>query len=159
MDDLQKSRGDQNPSSPTAQWQQGGGTVSPAGFVPMGLVLVPTGMRVDVTKAEAVVGRHTDADVRLPLPDVSRKHCRFVFADGRWHVLDLNSTNGVYVNNKRVDQAGLNHRDRVKIGGFTFEVDLPPAKPVEKRPKPSADGETGIVQMPRPGDGGRRKAS
>jgi pSer/pThr/pTyr-binding forkhead associated (FHA) protein len=78
-----------------------------------------------------LVGRHTDADVRLQLPDVSRRHCRFVFADRRWQVFDLNSLNGIFVNGIRVRHCLLCHRDQVQIGGCTFEVDLPLERPSE----------------------------
>jgi pSer/pThr/pTyr-binding forkhead associated (FHA) protein len=71
-----------------------------------------------------VIGRHTGADVRLPLPDVSRRHCRCLFIDGTWHILDLNSLNGVWVNERPVQQAVLRQGDNVHIGGFTFTVDL-----------------------------------
>src|SRR5689334_11928171 len=52
--------------------------------IPLRLILLPSGMIVDLTEAEVIVGRHSDADVRLPLPDVSRRHCRFVWCDGAW---------------------------------------------------------------------------
>lgn len=100
---------------------------TPPDFTPLRLVLVPSGMRIELAKADNLIGRHDSADVRLPLPDVSRRHCRFVFAQSRWNVLDLNSLNGVIVNNKRVTQAVLRHGDRIRIGGFVFQVDLPGA--------------------------------
>jgi predicted component of type VI protein secretion system len=91
---------------------------------PMRLVLQPSGWSLDLTKPELVLGRHTSADVRLPLPDVSRRHCRFAFTDGIWHVFDLNSLNGIYVNGEQVRHAILHHRDELRIGGFTFRVEL-----------------------------------
>ncbi len=91
-------------------------------LTPLRLVLLPSGMTVDLTRPEVVVGRHSDTDVRLPLPDVSRRHCRFVWRDGGWHVHDMNSLNGVYVNDRRVAQQPLRHGDTVRIGGFTFRV-------------------------------------
>jgi pSer/pThr/pTyr-binding forkhead associated (FHA) protein len=98
---------------------------APAGFVPLGLVLLPSGMRVDLTKPNTLVGRHSSADVRLPLPDVSRQHCRFIFQHSAWNVLDLDSLNGVFVNNERVQRAVLHQGDRVRVGGFVFQVELP----------------------------------
>ncbi len=92
--------------------------------VPMKLVLQPSGMAVELTKPATVVGRHTSADLRLPLPDVSRQHCRFVFADHCWQVYDLNSLNGVFVNHQRVKHAQLHHGDLVRLGSFTFQVDI-----------------------------------
>jgi pSer/pThr/pTyr-binding forkhead associated (FHA) protein len=96
----------------------------PADFAPLRLILDPGGASVVADKPSVLIGRHTDADVRLPLPDVSRRHCRLLFADGRWQVIDLNSLNGVHVNGEQVLQAGLDHGDRLKIGGFIFVVDL-----------------------------------
>lgn len=100
-------------------------TGTPAGALfPLKLTLQPGGLSVQLTQADTLVGRHHDADLRLPLPDVSRRHCRFLFADSCWQVIDLNSTNGVYVNTERVDRTILRHHDTIRIGGFTFVVDL-----------------------------------
>jgi hypothetical protein len=91
---------------------------------PLRLVLQPSGWSIDLTRPELVLGRHMCADVRLPLPDVSRRHCRFACMDGIWHVFDLNSLNGIYVNGEQVRHAVLHHRDELRIGGFTFRVEL-----------------------------------
>lgn len=115
MDDSRQPQGAANPPRPTLD------------VIPLGLVLLPSGMRVDLTKAETLVGRHSSADVRLPLPDVSRHHCRFVFQESAWHVIDLDSLNGVFVNNQRVKRAPLRNGDRVRIGGFVFQVEVPAA--------------------------------
>jgi pSer/pThr/pTyr-binding forkhead associated (FHA) protein len=93
-------------------------------LVPLRLVLQPSGWSIDLTKPEVVLGRHTSADIRLPLPDVSRRHCRFVYAEGIWHVFDLNSLNGIFVNGEPARHAILHHRDQVRIGGFTFLVEI-----------------------------------
>jgi pSer/pThr/pTyr-binding forkhead associated (FHA) protein len=92
--------------------------------VPLRLRLRPGRLAVELTHSGMVFGRHSSADVRLPLPDVSRRHCRFVCEDGRWQVIDLDSLNGVFVNDAPVRQAELHDGDRVRIGGFVFEVDL-----------------------------------
>jgi len=97
-------------------------------FAPLQLVLVPTGLSVELTKTDQIVGRHSTADVRLPLGDVSRRHCRFVFAAGLWKVIDLDSMNGVYVNDERVKEVVLKHGDRIRIGSFIFEARLAAAK-------------------------------
>lgn len=96
----------------------------PEGFVPLRLVLVPSGYAVQLTRVDCLIGRHSDADVRLPLPDVSRHHCRFLWVDGQWQVTDLGSLNGTFVNDQPVRQATLRADDRVRIGGFTFRVEL-----------------------------------
>jgi pSer/pThr/pTyr-binding forkhead associated (FHA) protein len=90
-------------------------------ILPLRLVL-PGSTPIDFKRSGMVVGRHSKADVRLPLPDVSRRHCRFVFSRGSWQVIDLNSLNGVFVNGVRVSGAKLFNGDRLRIGGFLFEV-------------------------------------
>ncbi len=96
----------------------------PADFAPLRLRLQPGGLSVELTRPSVLIGRHSDADVRLALPDVSRRHCRFVFADGGWQVQDLNSLNGVWVNGERLQHAALTQNDFVRIGSLTFLVDL-----------------------------------
>lgn len=100
-----------------------GGT-DPDAVVPMKLTMYPHGVTVEVAKPDTLVGRTSGVDLRLPLADVSRQHCRFIYKDQLWQVVDLDSLNGVYVNDERVTHAVLRHRDIVRIGGFTFEVDL-----------------------------------
>jgi pSer/pThr/pTyr-binding forkhead associated (FHA) protein len=97
---------------------------APPEFVAMRLVLQPSGATIDVTRPDMLIGRHTEADIRLPLPDVSRRHCRLVFTEGCWQVIDLDSLNGVQVNGEQVLQAPLGHGDLLRVGGFTFAVDL-----------------------------------
>jgi pSer/pThr/pTyr-binding forkhead associated (FHA) protein len=93
-------------------------------FIPLRLVLQPSGYGVDLLKPDVVLGRHSQADIRLPLPDVSRRHCRFVCENGQWRVYDLASLNGIYINGDRLQQGELHEGDCLVIGGFTFEVNL-----------------------------------
>jgi pSer/pThr/pTyr-binding forkhead associated (FHA) protein len=97
---------------------------TPPDFYPLRLIHQPSGRPLELIRPIVLVGRHTEADVRLPLPDVSRRHCRFTFSEGRWQVHDLNSLNGVYVNHQAVQRADLQQGDLVRIGGFVFTVDL-----------------------------------
>ncbi len=96
----------------------------PADFVPLRLILQPSGAAVELTQPDMLIGRHSKADVRLPLPDVSRRHCRFLFGQGVWQVIDLNSLNGVFLNGEPIRQATVRQGDLIRIGGFTFAVDL-----------------------------------
>jgi pSer/pThr/pTyr-binding forkhead associated (FHA) protein len=104
--------------------------VAPAEFVPLRLTLQPGGQALDVNKSEVIVGRHSQADVRLPLPDVSRRHCRLIWSNGIWRVFDLQSLNGIYVNDRLVAEAILHPGDTLRIGAFTFSV----AIAVDKQP-------------------------
>lgn len=127
-------------------WPRIESTVPPP-FIPLRLRLQDCDLVVTLTKPDMTFGRHTDADVRLPLPDVSRRHCRFVFADGGWHVFDLDSLNGVHVNGVRVKQKTLGHNDTLRLGGFTFLVDLRAAEvsPVTEAFDPALTTQPGEV--------------
>jgi pSer/pThr/pTyr-binding forkhead associated (FHA) protein len=129
----------------------------PQPFVPLRLAVQPGGGGVELTRPEMVFGRHSDADVRLHLPDVSRRHCRFVFSDGQWKVFDLQSTNGVYVNEQRTEHAVLHHRDLIRIGGYTFEVNLGEGPvPDARKTVPTI---AGVLPDALPDGAPRRKAS
>jgi pSer/pThr/pTyr-binding forkhead associated (FHA) protein len=75
-------------------------------------------------KAGAVktVGRAPRADFVLDVALVSRLHCRLTAGDDQLEVLDLASTNGTYVNDKRVAKARLATGDRLRIGRVELTV-------------------------------------
>jgi pSer/pThr/pTyr-binding forkhead associated (FHA) protein len=96
----------------------------PPAFFPLKLMIKPGGSILELTRPDMLMGRHSQSDIRLPLPDVSRRHCRLLFTEGAWHVFDLDSLNGVFVNGEPVRHAVLHDHDVLAIGGFQFEVDL-----------------------------------
>lgn len=53
---------------------------------------------------------------------VSKKHCTFHVQAGRLSVEDHNSSNGVFVNGKKITNSELRAKDRLVIGEFTLEV-------------------------------------
>jgi FHA domain-containing protein len=63
-----------------------------------------------------VLGRGTEADVRLPDTGVSRKHVDVQLAGGIATVEDLGSTNGTLVNGRRVGRQQLADGDVIRIG-------------------------------------------
>lgn len=63
------------------------------------------------------IGRATGADFIVDAALVSRVHCRLTaLPTGELEVRDLESTNGTYVNGKRVEQARLATGDRLTVG-------------------------------------------
>jgi pSer/pThr/pTyr-binding forkhead associated (FHA) protein len=97
-------------------------------FQPLRLRLQPGDQVIDLTQPDVLLGRQSDADLRMPQPDVSRQHCRFQFADGAWQILDLDSLNGVYVNGARVRRvAVLQPGDQIRICGIELDVEDPKA--------------------------------
>lgn len=79
-------------------------------------------------REEITVGRVQGNDLMLPKGNVSKRHARLIFRDGRFIVTDLNSTNGTYVNRRRISQATIvREGDRVYIGDFVLRIDPPEA--------------------------------
>lgn len=104
--------------------------------IPLRLRVLPDGWSVELAKPAVLVGRHSDVELRLAYPDVSRRHCRLVFADGLWRVHDLDSLNGLYVNGERMHEATLYEGDRLKIGEATLVVtEAPLSEPVVSGPQ------------------------
>lgn len=86
-------------------------------------------MEIQVKHSPEVIGRHTDCKVRIPDPSVSRQHCEISVADGKIMLRDLGSSNGTFVNRKRITQIELSAGDMLAIGKFIFvlRVDGKPA--------------------------------
>lgn len=78
---------------------------------------------VEVERAETVVGRHRDCDLRIPSADVSRRHCILRVVEEILSIEDLGSMNGSYLNGERViGLKNVQDGDRLEIGPVTFAV-------------------------------------
>ena len=76
--------------------------------------------------AELTVGRVQGNELMLPKGNVSKRHARLLYRDGRFIVTDLNSTNGTYVNRRRITQATIvREGDRIYVGDFVLRIELP----------------------------------
>ena len=73
--------------------------------------------------AVKTVGRVTGADFIVDAALVSRVHCRLTATDDALEVVDLSSTNGTFVNDKRIEKAKLSAGDRLRIGRVELTVD------------------------------------
>jgi pSer/pThr/pTyr-binding forkhead associated (FHA) protein len=69
------------------------------------------------------VGRATRADFIVDAPLVSRLHCRLESDADELEVIDLSSTNGTFVNGKRIKRAHLRTGDRLRVGRVELSVD------------------------------------
>ena len=73
--------------------------------------------------AVKTVGRAPRADFIVDAALVSRLHCRLSAEDDRLEVVDLSSTNGTYVNDKRVQRAVLTSGDRLRVGRLELTIE------------------------------------
>jgi pSer/pThr/pTyr-binding forkhead associated (FHA) protein len=69
------------------------------------------------------MGRAAGVDFVVDAALVSRVHCRLTLHQGdRLEVEDLGSTNGTFVNDRKVDRAALQTGDRLKVGRVEFLI-------------------------------------
>lgn len=73
--------------------------------------------------AVKTVGRATRADFIVDAALVSRVHCRLTATDRHVEVEDLSSTNGIFVNDKKVRRAHLAKGDRLRVGRVELTVE------------------------------------
>lgn len=65
----------------------------------------------------SLIGRTPSLEVQLQDDGVSRRHARIIRdADGSAKLVDLDSTNGTYINGRRIHAEGLREGDRIRIG-------------------------------------------
>jgi hypothetical protein len=80
------------------------------------LVVDGPGTRHQLSAGRNVIGRGTEADIRLPDTGVSRKHVDVVLENGTAVAEDLGSTNGTLVNGRRITRQPLSDGDVIRIG-------------------------------------------
>ncbi|MCL2824019.1 MAG: FHA domain-containing protein, partial [Polyangiaceae bacterium] len=78
-------------------------------------------------RTEINVGRVQGNELMLPKGNVSKHHARLLSRDGRFIVTDLKSTNGTYVNGRRITQATIvREGDKIYVGDFILRLESPP---------------------------------
>jgi serine phosphatase RsbU (regulator of sigma subunit) len=80
--------------------------------------------RVSIPATGVTVGRVAPADVTIPVPDVSRKHCRIEIQSGWASIEDLGSTNGTFLGGQKLTQRRrLHNGDVVSLGSFDLRYE------------------------------------
>ena len=79
------------------------------------------GQLFPLESGESIVGRGGQANVKLPDDGISRKHCRLLRRGPEVIIEDLQSANGTYVNDERVEVARvLRDGDKIRLGATTI---------------------------------------
>lgn len=82
--------------------------------------------QLDLESPEVSIGRLEDNDICLPKSNVSKHHARLVFKDDRYVLLDQKSTNGTYVNGRRISAPMVVRKgDKIYIGDFILTLAAP----------------------------------
>lgn len=79
--------------------------------------------QLEFDKAEVTIGRVQGNDVVLPKGNISKRHSRIVLKDGKFIIIDMQSTNGTYVNGKKITTPQvIKATDKIYIGDFTLQL-------------------------------------
>ena len=106
--------------------------------------------RVFALKQEMLVGRSNECDITLAAAHLSRQHAKLLINNGQLYVKDLDSSNGTYVNGKRVAEARVKRGDELRFDTLSFGVIGPTddidkttvrSVPVGKSAKPAGKGQ------------------
>lgn len=81
--------------------------------------------KVDLDDAKILIGRSDICDVSINSRYVSKHHALLVRTDSALHLLDLNSTNGTFVNSVQVETRVLQHDDIISIGNHGIKLKFP----------------------------------
>jgi hypothetical protein len=101
--------------------------------------------RIRLNMARMLIGRHPWNDVQLDDDSVSRHHAMLVRESGHWTVVDLNSTNGIRVNDRETRQQRLRPGDVVEVGRFRLVLNEG-AGPARNMPAAGDVSETTILR-------------
>ena len=81
------------------------------------------GEQISLDDAPLLIGRGSDAAIRLDDDYVSTRHARIATSNEQWFVEDLGSTNGTYIGSQRLSQpTTLQLGSQIRIGKTTLEL-------------------------------------
>lgn len=93
------------------------------------MVIEVNGVRHPLVPPGLVIGRGSDADLRINDPGISRRHAEIKVTglgfDLDYEIVDLGSTNGITVDGRKVRQAVLGEGSRIEIGSTRMLVHAP----------------------------------
>lgn len=80
------------------------------------------GQEINIDR-DMLVGRHQDADILLQSAEISRRHAAFLLKEQGLWLQDLNSSNGTFVNEVRIqNETLLNSGDTIQFASLKFTV-------------------------------------
>ena len=89
------------------------------------------GLVFPLEKAILIVGRDKSAGIQLNHEFISENHAAIVGINGQFVLKDKGSTNGTFVNGKKVKEKILSHNDMIHFGPYQFQADMEWEPPVQ----------------------------
>lgn len=122
--------------------------------MPIHLEPLGEGPPIPLDRPIVFIGRHADCDIRIDSKKISRRHCCIVQLHDKLVVRDLGSTNGIYFNGQRVEEAVLAMQDEVQIANLRYQVIRADTTPIAAA-VPQAESISPLNENPEQGDFGR----
>lgn len=84
------------------------------------------GRRIPLGRVPLSIGRAPSNELHLEEESVSRRHCEIrqvteAAGPGAWHIVDVGSTNGTFVNDRPAADTALHHGDQIQVGRTIFK--------------------------------------
>src|SRR5580765_703683 len=115
--------------------------------MPAQLIALTDGPNILVDKPILLLGRHPECDVQIESRKISRRHCCIAQVNDYLVVRDLGSTNGIRVNDIRVQEGTLKAGDELMIGGNLYRVSWEPTfEPADPSPNAARHLEPAVDQ-------------
>jgi pSer/pThr/pTyr-binding forkhead associated (FHA) protein len=105
---------------------------------------------IRLNRALVVVGRHQDCDAQLASSRVSRWHCCLTEVDGEVWVRDLGSTNGTWIDGRRISFGRLWIGEVLAIAHLRYRVEEVRAEPANRADR-TGTPDDGLVSIDPPG--------
>lgn len=103
----------------------------------------------DLEEGAYTIGRSEECEIRIKSARISKRHAQLVIKGTRAAILDLGSSNGVFINGVMIKKQRIERGDDVDIAGFRLHV-LPPGAPSSRARAMSGgfDGNAALSQNP-----------
>ena len=75
---------------------------------------------VELNRSQVYIGRDPECEVHIPTTTISRQHVRIFCRGEEYHVEDLDSTNGTYINGVKIKRCILRNNDQITVGDITI---------------------------------------
>lgn len=79
--------------------------------------------RVRIDKEKISIGRDSDNDIYINNLAISRYHARILYQDDKIFIEDLESSNGTYLNGKKISHTEINENDTILIGKYKLNIE------------------------------------
>lgn len=113
------------------------------------------GEKFTLSEGDNTIGRSPQCDIYINSPGISKEHAKIVVQNGQITLVDLNSTNGTFVNGIRIQKQKLKLTDKISIFdimmGFESNVpmsQIPSITPFPTSPSFSTQGNTALQYQP-----------